>query len=202
MLADVIVEKEWRGNTSNLPSTGTRFRSSYTSRRLSLIVRAVVFGVPPDDSQREIRWRRLIRMRRSSMDLYKNFGRRSVTIESMFRFKLRTLLIATALVGLCLGLQVHVHNKAKRFLEEMREPTQETKERLGISLHSSDFSSHLAPISFNDVIRFERRCEVVYFRPTTPIGDSRVAFEASYLVQCVGEVCNGTQGASVVGNPW
>lgn len=36
----------------------------------------------------------------------------------MFRFKLRTLLFTTALVGLLLALQVHVHLKAKRFVEK------------------------------------------------------------------------------------
>ena len=67
----------------------------------------------------------------------------------MFRFKLRTLLIATALIGLFLGIHVHVHNKAKRFVKEMRK-------HHGDKLREASIS----PPSFEDVIFLRRRCVV------------------------------------------
>ena len=48
----------------------------------------------------------------------------------MFRFKLRTLLVGTALIAAFLGLQVYVHNQAKRFSKEMNELSSETQKRL------------------------------------------------------------------------
>lgn len=71
----------------------------------------------------------------------------------MFCFKPRTLLIATALVAVFLGLQVHVHFKAKRFVEEVNaEPSRQ------------QFAEHIPaevfPATYTDVIRIQRRAKV------------------------------------------
>lgn len=93
----------------------------------------------------------------------------------MFRFKLRTLLIATSLVGLFVGLQVHVHNKAKRFVEEMRNPSEAMREQLVRDSGSSNNTRYLngssreegnsallMPVSFGDAVFLRRRCEVTF----------------------------------------
>ena len=73
-----------------------------------------------------------------------------VSVE-MFRFKLRTLLIATALIGLFLGLHVHVHNKARRFVEEMSE--YQSQPVPSVELDSP---------TWVDYVKFERRIIVFY----------------------------------------
>lgn len=73
----------------------------------------------------------------------------------MFRFKLRTLLIATALMAVPLALQVHVHSKAQSFAKEMRQ--------LQVPWGVVEYASVL-PLSFTDVCRLQRRCEVHYLR--------------------------------------
>ena len=72
-----------------------------------------------------------------------------------FRFKLRTLLIATALIGLFLGLQIHVHNKAKRFVKEMSEVAERD---------DGAESAWIESLSVSDVLGFRRRCAVVWRR--------------------------------------
>lgn len=71
----------------------------------------------------------------------------------MFRFKLRTLLIVTALVAVPFALQVHVHNRAQSFAEEMRQSQ--------VPSGFVEYASVL-PLSFTDVCRLQRRCKVHY----------------------------------------
>ena len=78
-----------------------------------------------------------------------------VTIAGMkLRFKLKTLFIATALVGLFLGLQIYVHNKAKRTLNEDWNSGHD----------DTILSASVLPISFADIVGMERRCEIVFER--------------------------------------
>lgn len=79
------------------------------------------------------------------------------------RFKLRTLLIATALVGLFLGLQVHAHNKAKRFVKSVGDPSTAAHSRVVRDMGNRDFavsSASLVKLSILDVVLIRRRCEV------------------------------------------
>lgn len=90
----------------------------------------------------------------------------------MLRFKLRTLLIVTALIGLFLGLQVHVQLKAKRFVDEMSDPSMESKMRLvrdaSISIDRSELeerqfkveSVFIAPTSLEDIFLVRRQIDV------------------------------------------
>ena len=75
---------------------------------------------------------------------------------SMFRFKLRTLIIATTLVAVVLGLQVYVHRKAK-WLHRLE--TARLKSRYG---YNQVETTTVLPASFNDVCWFRRRFEVKY----------------------------------------
>lgn len=51
-------------------------------------------------------------------------------LDRQIRFDLRTLLIASTLVGTFLGLQAHVHIKANRFANTMLSPSVEDQKRL------------------------------------------------------------------------
>ena len=91
----------------------------------------------------------------------------------MFRFQLRTLLIATALIGLTLAFQVHVHNKAKRFVEEMR------KEK---SVEFQVEQSSVLPPSVIDLICFQRRCETKASSTVTITSTAETKYtEAKYV---------------------
>lgn len=105
------------------------------------------------------------------------------------RFKLRTLLIATALVAVFLGLQMHVHMKARRFVDEVTELSDATQERLVSDTGSPNETRYhvgskdgtnnftmLKPISFGDVIFMRRRCEVT-FMSTRPMHDGELYTE-------------------------
>ena len=87
----------------------------------------------------------------------------------MFRFKLRTLLIATTLVGVFLGLQVHVHIKAKQFVEEMKSQSVEAQKRLirdaGLSPIGKVRRSAVSfePVTFIDVVVIRRRAKVDFY---------------------------------------
>lgn len=100
----------------------------------------------------------------------------------MFRFKLRTLLIAIALVAVPMYLQVHVQNKAKRFVREMREQAQTI-----VSLEDYADTARIKPPSISDIILFQRRCDV-YLGTYKVAGNESItsAFEV-YRVSCFGE---------------
>ena len=107
------------------------------------------------------------------------------------RFKLRTLLIATALVAAPLGLQVHVHNKGKRFVEELRSNSSKVRERLTDAFGPGDYeveSARLKPASILDILYFKRRCKVEFQR-TRRRSEYRFRSHHLYIhyVTCVGE---------------
>ena len=86
----------------------------------------------------------------------------------MFRFKLRTLLITSAVVGLFLGLQVQVHLKAKKFVEQMRRTDSETHEKEIRIFGSDDIRveyASIAPLSLADFVLMRRRCEFTFSVP-------------------------------------
>lgn len=79
----------------------------------------------------------------------------------MFRFKLRTLIIAiaTALIGVFLGLQVHVHNKVNTLAHEL----------LGRKMLSSDVlveRVRVLPVSMSDFLLLRRKCVVTESVPS------------------------------------
>ena len=88
----------------------------------------------------------------------------------MFRFKLRTLLIATALVAVFLGMQVCVHNKTKKFIEEATVPTDDKRFILGRYPSFKAVPSTISPISFGDIVFVKRRCEIRYEEKEVPQG--------------------------------
>lgn len=103
------------------------------------------------------------------------------------RFKLRTLLITTALVAVYLGLQIHVHIKAKRFVEEMMEHAPKRSSR-----HEEVEYASLAPPSFSDIIRFERRCQVLMSQIILENADGTTSYAYyCFRVGCFGKVVQG-----------
>ena len=118
------------------------------------------------------------------------------------RFKLRTLLIATALVGLFLGLQVHVHNKAKRLVDEMSNPSVETLERLCrdakltdelhyYTLEADAVHVSLTPLSFGDVLFARRRTEARFTIVWSADGGGSITnYKHRYRLYLFGESCD------------
>lgn len=110
------------------------------------------------------------------------------------RFKIRTLLICTALIAVFLGLQVHVHNKASKFLEEMRSESSERTLLLTRDFDTDDYRVEYAsmlPLSFWDVVYLQRRCEVSLSATFSMSGeDGKVVTQNvySYPVTCFGEI--------------
>lgn len=87
--------------------------------------------------------------------------RQSVYLKMKLRFKLRTLLIVTALVASFLGLQGHVHSKAKRFVDEKNQ---------SVSQNILQFErATLAQVSLADVLLIKRRCRVSVGEPFNDI---------------------------------
>lgn len=87
----------------------------------------------------------------------------------MIRFKLRTLLIAIALVAVFLGSQRYVDNKLTRFAEEIRKTSKENSERLiddsGLPPTNYMFGGawvNFEPATFVDVVLVRRRCKVEF----------------------------------------
>lgn len=84
----------------------------------------------------------------------------------MLRFKLRTLLIATALIAVVLGLHLHVDRKTKRFVREVSRASPTGNELL-LEFGPID---HLAlkdypvalPLNVWDVVLFRRRVMTKY----------------------------------------
>lgn len=91
------------------------------------------------------------------------------------RFKFRTLLIFIAFIGTLVAIQLHIASLAQQFVDEIRQPTTENRQRL---LHDTGSEVELtylwgpgdnvrgkasvAPLSFSDVLLFRRRCEVTF----------------------------------------
>lgn len=72
------------------------------------------------------------------------------------RFKLRTLLITTAVVGLFLALQMYVHNKSRRFMNDFDSLNGGLVSEHGFNVDSTS----VAPVSISDVFLFRRRCQI------------------------------------------
>ena len=103
----------------------------------------------------------------------------------MFRFNLRTLLIATALVAVFLGMQVCVDNKTKKFIEEATVSTDDKRFILGRYPSFKAVQSTISPISFSDIVFMRRRCEIRYEEKEVPQGvfvQSRQPKRARYSV--------------------
>ena len=100
----------------------------------------------------------------------------SESVRTMFRFKLTTLLIAAALIGLFLGLQAHVHNKAKRFVADQLEGP-------GQRFVTASVSSP----SLADVLFLRRRCVVTPTQTTQPALAKQFKIILTYRVHCFGE---------------
>lgn len=111
----------------------------------------------------------------------------------MLRFKLRTLLIATAVISVFLGLQVHVHNKALRFEKEMKESSMEAQKQLiaeaGIESESDVLWKAVLsePVSFTDVALVRRRYRIEFFCVSP--GSRGAAFIHRYSIGPFGEKC-------------
>lgn len=119
----------------------------------------------------------------------------------MFRFRLRTLLIATAFLGLFLGLQVHVHNKAKRFVEEMSEPSIEALDQLSVGFGPGIYtmeSVSLSPLTIRDVLYFRRRCNVKFLESLPARAGQRKKHHIYFhYVTCFGNEFNPDNSYSV-----
>lgn len=101
-----------------------------------------------------------------------------------FRFKIRTILIATAIVAGYFGLQAHVQNKAERFIEELRDSSGEMVRELKFQV---DYAS-TSPVSFNDVLLLRRRCEVRISKHTeSQGGKAEFRWTYRYHVFCFGK---------------
>ena len=99
----------------------------------------------------------------------------------MIRFRLRILLIATALIGLFFGLQGHVHVKARRFVEEMRPPAS-----LKTLEYEREKHALIVKVSPIDVLLFRRRCRVLSGFLNRPDGTSSFRY-VPYHVNLLGE---------------
>ena len=97
------------------------------------------------------------------------------------RFKVRTLLVVTAIFAVFFALQVHVHNKANRFVEKVRKSSVPDK-RIE--------SASLMPLSITDVVCFQRRCEFqVEVTDRMPTGGKIVIQQTiNYRIQCFDEI--------------
>ena len=106
-------------------------------------------------------------------------GPQKPILVTMFRFKLRTLLIATTVIAAFVGLQIHVHNKAARSFEKVGELVGGE----GGTFRVMD--SSVSPLSLTDVIFFQRRCQATvrssYFDSNGVVGRALLA-EYSYRV--------------------
>lgn len=95
----------------------------------------------------------------------------------MIRFKLRTLLIVTALIAVFIGLQMHVQMKAKRFIEAtnedgpndfqlrfLRDAGIESDDIMFLTFEDGRYSiwGQLEPMTFADFVMFRRRCFVEF----------------------------------------
>ena len=114
------------------------------------------------------------------------------------RFKLRTLLFFTAVFGIFLAGQVHVHNKAKRFAEEMRELSKDAQEKLlrdaGVNLETHDFlkgspRAVRVPPKFADVLLIRRTCNVSFICVTPKLRDDGKGHEHRYRFHVFGNSC-------------
>lgn len=97
------------------------------------------------------------------------------------RFRVRTLLIVTAVVAIFFGLQIHVHNKSKRFVEDVRRSSvPDTRVE----------AAFVMPLSVTDVLCFQRRCafQVETTERLTTGGKIVIQQTVNYRVQCLGEI--------------
>lgn len=109
----------------------------------------------------------------------------------MFRFRLRTLLIATAVIGLFMAFQVHVHMKARRFVEAMKESP---RAKRGVPDDYQSFASaedyksfaQISPVTLADVFLLRRRCHV-FIGTSKSNGIFNNAYEV-YLINCFGDM--------------
>lgn len=101
---------------------------------------------------------------------------------SMFRFKLRTLLIAIALAGFFLALQVHVHNQALRFVEiGVRDAVPLPNNR------PEDIKlATVASVGFYDILLCRRRCHVWTASIKTGGGEYHHYYRTGHI-NCFGE---------------
>lgn len=114
----------------------------------------------------------------------------SATIMRMeLRFKLRTLLIVIALISVIFGLQLHIQGRAKDFVEEVRNPSEETKKQLiseapatSRTLQFLGGSAIILPLSLEDVFRFQRRVDVS-FTAFDMSGNTSYDFEQRYRLR-------------------
>lgn len=102
------------------------------------------------------------------------------------RFKLRTLLIVTALVAVFLGMQSYVESKAKRYLADMREQSDGSRLRKNWPYR---LETSIAPMSFRDFLYVRRRVEVkLLFVTLTSEVDEHVRERAYFFsVYCFDE---------------
>lgn len=111
----------------------------------------------------------------------------------MFRFKLRTLLFFTAVFGLFLAGQVHVHSKAKRFVKELENPSPELLEKYfaGYGTGSTVESASIERLTLFDILTFSRDCEFIsvsrrFEYQGTKYRDDR--YKRTFRVPCFGDI--------------
>lgn len=105
-------------------------------------------------------------------------------MKNRIRFKLRALLIATALICVFLGLQIHVHYKAKRYLKVIKQR----------QAHPNTVVLLASP-TLVDYAQFERRILVWYHKEK--VNFTYYDWYRTHRVGILGEPFEGAEGVTI-----